>query len=85
MDTLYISSRQLNVLCIKYAFYISAASCLRQERTNKDYEGSLLPKYRDCTTSNDFELYIYNRLPLSKATGVVENFGLYVTLSSTLE
>ena len=22
-------------------------------------EGSLLPKYRDCTTSNDFELYIY--------------------------
>ena len=21
-------------------------------------EGSLLPKYRDCTTSNDFELYI---------------------------
>ena len=23
-------------------------------------EGSLLPKYRDCTTSNDFESYIYN-------------------------
>ena len=23
-------------------------------------EGSLLPKYRDCTTSNDFELYIIN-------------------------
>ena len=22
-------------------------------------EGSLLPKYRDCTTSNDFESYIY--------------------------
>ena len=22
-------------------------------------EGSLLPKYRDCTTYNDFELYIY--------------------------
>ena len=22
-------------------------------------EGSLLLKYRDCTTSNDFELYIY--------------------------
>ena len=22
-------------------------------------EGSLQPKYRDCTTSNDFELYIY--------------------------
>ena len=22
-------------------------------------EGSLLQKYRDCTTSNDFELYIY--------------------------
>ena len=22
-------------------------------------EGRLLPKYRDCTTSNDFELYIY--------------------------
>ena len=22
-------------------------------------EGSLLPKFRDCTTSNDFELYIY--------------------------
>ena len=22
-------------------------------------EGSLLPKYRDCTTSNDFELYIH--------------------------
>ena len=22
-------------------------------------EGSLLPKYRDCTTFNDFELYIY--------------------------
>ena len=22
-------------------------------------EGSLLPKYRDCTTSDDFELYIY--------------------------
>ena len=22
-------------------------------------EGSLLPKYRDCTTSNDFELYVY--------------------------
>ena len=21
-------------------------------------EGSLLPKYRDCTTSNDFELYV---------------------------
>ena len=21
-------------------------------------EGSLLPKYRDCTTSNDFELYL---------------------------
>ena len=21
-------------------------------------EGSMLPKYRDCTTSNDFELYI---------------------------
>ena len=23
------------------------------------YFGSLLPKYRDCTTSNDFESYIY--------------------------
>ena len=22
-------------------------------------EGSLLPKYRDCTTSNDFESHIY--------------------------
>ena len=22
-------------------------------------EGSLLPKYRDCTTSNDFELCMY--------------------------
>ena len=22
-------------------------------------EGSLLPKYRDCTTSNDFESYLY--------------------------
>ena len=22
-------------------------------------EGSLLPKYRDCTTYNDFDLYIY--------------------------
>ena len=65
-----------------YNFYISAASCLRQERTNKAIfidllfvrswrtynfffffffflyvpdEGSLLPKYRDCTTYNDFE------------------------------
>ena len=45
---------------------MSAASCLRQERTNKFVllylyvpdEGSLLPKYRDCTTSNDFELYL---------------------------
>ena len=27
-------------------------------------EGSLLPKYRDCTTSNDFELYIYTYICL---------------------
>ena len=27
--------------------------------TEASHEGSLLPKYRDCTTSNDFELYIY--------------------------
>ena len=24
-------------------------------------EGSLLPKYRDCTTSNDFQLIIYTK------------------------
>ena len=49
-------------------------------------EGSLLPKYRDCTTSNDFELYIYRLynvylltsvdvVPLMKTAGVVENSG----------
>ena len=49
-----------------YNLYISAACCLRQERTNKFVslylyvpdESSLLPKYRDCTMSNDFELYL---------------------------
>ena len=49
-------------------------------------EGSLLPKYRDCTTSNDFEsyilhtytyiLYIYftsvNNKEVMKATDVVK-------------
>ena len=29
-------------------------------------EGSLLPKYRDCTTSNDFESYIYIYIFLKK-------------------
>ena len=53
-------------------------------------EGSLLPKYRDCTTSNDLELYIYIYIyihnnvhlltyvdvtPLMKTAGVIENSG----------
>ena len=31
-------------------------------------EGSLLQKYRDCTTSNDFELYIYIYTYIVKVT-----------------
>ena len=33
-------------------------------------EGSLLPKYRDCTTSNDFELYIYIHIYIELETVV---------------
>ena len=38
-----------------------------QERTNNTYvpdEGNLLPTYRDCTTPNDLESYIYIDIPL---------------------
>ena len=48
-------------------------------------EGSLLPKYRDCTTSNDFELYIYidiythtDSTPPRKDTGVFEGLGRFI-------
>ena len=34
-------------------------------------EGSLVPKYRDCTTSNDIELYIY--IYSSKSLDVVQS------------
>ena len=57
--------------------YISAASCLCQERTNKALylhvpdECSLLPKNRDGTTSNDFELYIYITLNVTVTFTVI--------------
>ena len=47
-------------------------------------EGSLLPKYRDCTTSNDFELYIYY-IYSSKSLDVVQSlyFGSKLPSSGT--
>ena len=45
--------RFIFVLCIYIYIYIFVSLYLYVPD-----EGSLLPKYRDCTTSNDFELYL---------------------------
>ena len=50
----------LNSTHIAWA-YVVTFFCLKVELLRHLYvpdEGSLLPKYRDCTTSNDFELDI---------------------------
>ena len=48
-------------------------------------EGSLLPKYRDCTTSNDFESYIHIYIYNSKSLDVVQSlyFGSKLPSSGT--
>ena len=45
-------------ICIYIYIYIHAV-ILHELYLYVPDEGSLLPKYRDCTTSNDFELYIH--------------------------
>ena len=62
---------------MQYNIYISAASFHRQERTNKaiyicialfirSWRRQLAAKYGDCTTSNEFGLYIYLYISLGE-------------------
>ena len=52
------------VVCITISIFRQQAAFVRNvqiKRNNYLYvpdEGSLLPKYRDCTTCNDFEIYL---------------------------
>ena len=44
-------------------------------------EGSLLPKYRDCTTSNDFELYLMCDASVNLLYTYIYTYYLYIYIS----
>ena len=52
---IYISK---SLYVVQSLYFGSKLPCQERTKTYVPNEGSLLPKYRDCTTYNDFEIYL---------------------------